>query len=231
MLRFCSAFVSALLVLLPLGASANTLAGTVRVHDGDDLVVDGTRVRLFGIDAPERAQTCVTEHGVRWSCGEDVRKRLAERYDGRRATCQGQGTGHYGRALGVCFVEGENVNDWLVSQGWAFAYRRYSMMFDASENNAAANRRGLHATGYQVPSTYRQIDRQHRKARSIASAPKPPSQDCAIKGNISRGSESKIYHMPGQQNYADTVIRPSQGEQWFCSAAQAEAMGWRAAKR
>lgn len=218
-------------MLTPVGVGANTLAGQVRVHDGDDLIIGETRVRLFGVDAPERSQTCVTEHGLRWACGEDVRRRLAARYDGRQAVCDGQGTGHYGRTLGVCFVDGENVNDWLVSQGWAFAYRRYSMMFDGAENRAAATRRGLHATAYQAPSTYRRIGRTARKASSLENAPKPPSSDCTIKGNISRSGKERIYHQPGQRNYDETVIRTIQGERWFCSPAEAEAQGWRAAKR
>ena len=37
--------------------------------------------------------------------------------------------------------------------------------------------------------------------------------------------------MPGQHDYDRTVIRTDKGERWFCSAAQARAAGWRAAKR
>ena len=52
---------------------------------------------------------------------------------------------------------------------------------------------------------------------------------CAIKGNINSEGE-KIYHVPGSSSYSATVIDPTKGELWFCSADEAEANGWRAPK-
>lgn len=57
----------------------------------------------------------------------------------------------------------------------------------------------------------------------------PPNPMCPIKGNISSGGQ--IYHTPGQRDYCRTVIDTSNGERWFCSEAEAEAAGWRAAQR
>jgi len=54
-------------------------------------------------------------------------------------------------------------------------------------------------------------------------------QSCIIKGNISIGSGERIYHVPGQHYYADTIIRPEYGERWFCSEREARAAGWRRA--
>ncbi|MGI2031440.1 hypothetical protein ACRQ1B_03510 [Rhizobium panacihumi] len=54
---------------------------------------------------------------------------------------------------------------------------------------------------------------------------------CNIKGNISINSGAKIYHVPGQENYAATIIRTEYGERWFCSEADARAAGWRKAGR
>ena len=51
-----------------------------------------------------------------------------------------------------------------------------------------------------------------------------------IKGNVSRDGK-RIYHAPGQQYYDDTRISLSKGERWFCSEAEAEAAGWRKARR
>lgn len=56
------------------------------------------------------------------------------------------------------------------------------------------------------------------------------SQSCDIKGNISINSGERIYHVPGQEFYNDTVIRTEYGERWFCSEAEARAAGWRRAK-
>lgn len=52
-----------------------------------------------------------------------------------------------------------------------------------------------------------------------------------IKGNVSYNSGEKIYHVPGQENYDDTVINPTYGERWFCTEAEATAAGWRKAYR
>jgi hypothetical protein len=54
------------------------------------------------------------------------------------------------------------------------------------------------------------------------------SEDCDIKGNISSSGE-KIYHVPGCASYDKTVISPEQGEEWFCSEADARDAGWRKA--
>ena len=60
-------------------------------------------------------------------------------------------------------------------------------------------------------------------------APQAAPGDCVIKGNIS--SNGQIYHLPGQENYADTRIDTSRGERWFCSEVEARAAGWRRARR
>jgi len=52
-------------------------------------------------------------------------------------------------------------------------------------------------------------------------------QNCPIKGNVSISSGERIYHLPGQEYYASTTIRPEHGERWFCSEAEARAAGWR----
>ena len=54
--------------------------------------------------------------------------------------------------------------------------------------------------------------------------------DCRIKGNVSRDTRERIYHVPGQAHYFDTRINLFKGERWFCSEADARAAGWRKAK-
>ncbi|TYR31150.1 hypothetical protein FY036_15845 [Mesorhizobium microcysteis] len=54
-----------------------------------------------------------------------------------------------------------------------------------------------------------------------------PGSGCTIKGNVSIETGERIYHVPGQRYYHDTVISPQHGERWFCSEAEARAAGWR----
>ncbi len=57
---------------------------------------------------------------------------------------------------------------------------------------------------------------------------KAPEADktCRIKGNISLYSREKIYHVPGQIFYDDTLINPAEGERMFCSENEAQQAGW-----
>ena len=64
-------------------------------------------------------------------------------------------------------------------------------------------------------------------------APSPvmaAAQTCVIKGNISVATGERIYHVPGQEHYDETIISPDKGEHWFCSEAEAMAAGWRKSK-
>ena len=59
----------------------------------------------------------------------------------------------------------------------------------------------------------------------------PQLVGCNIEGNISFNTGERIYHVPGQEHYADTVITLSKGERWFCSETAAREAGWRKARR
>ncbi|WP_050929351.1 thermonuclease family protein [Aestuariivita boseongensis] len=216
MLRFCLAV---LLSLSPLTALAD-VSGAVRVIDADTWDVGGTRVRLFGIDAPERDQTCTRPSGEVWECGLWSSAQTRAEFDGAWAQCEALDRDRYGRVVARCAVRGRDVARVLVQSGWAYAYRRYSMDYDLDEKGAAVRGVGLHGSSAQAPAEFRAERR----------APETPDRTCAIKGNIS-ASGKRIYHMPGQEHYRQTQINPAKGERWFCSEAQAQAAGWRRARR
>jgi len=54
-----------------------------------------------------------------------------------------------------------------------------------------------------------------------------PRSGCYIEGNVSIESGERIYHVPGQKYYHETIIRPEYGERWFCSEKAARQAGWR----
>jgi len=129
--------------------------GTVRVIDGDTIDVGGTRVRLYGVDAPEVSQTCDTAEGVTWACGDWVRGVLETRIEGRIADCEFHGWDRYDRVIGTCHVDGRDIAEELVRDGLAFAYRRYSLDYVKVEKAAAAKGRGLWGSVLQSPEDYR----------------------------------------------------------------------------
>lgn len=216
MLRICSFIV---LAFLPITGLAD-IAGVVRVIDADTLDVGENRIRLHAIDAPEQDQNCTTEHGVSFACGAWATDQVAARFAGHRAICSATNIDKYGRTVATCDVSGVDMGREIVSLGWAFAYRRYGMDYDRDEVAANAANRGLHGFRVQSPA-------QFRKTRTKGRIPLDPN--CRIKGNISKNGH--IFHLPGQEFYERTGINLARGERWFCSALQARAAGWRAARR
>lgn len=219
MLRFCSCFVLAL--AFAGAAMAADISGTLRVIDGDTLDMDGTRIRLFGIDAPERDQPCTTLGGQNWGCGDWVTRQVRDRFEGRKARCTLLDRDRYGRRVARCFVAEKDIAQTLVRAGLAFAYRKYSLDYDLDEKAAFVAERGIHGFIMESPARYRLTRIEGRTAQD---------PDCRIKGNISASGE-RIYHMPGQAFYDRTGISATKGERWFCSEAQARASGWRRALR
>lgn len=221
----CLAVGIAGLALLSTTAPANqgsgTVTGQIRVIDGDSFEVAGVKIRLHAIDAPETDQMCQTEQGTDWACGGWISKVVTDRYGGVTARCTPIELDKYGRTVARCTALGEDVGAWLVAQGYAFAYVKYGADYAQIEREAAEMDRGLHAVRLQTPA-------QHRATRAKGRI--PPDSACKIKGNISANG-TRIYHVPGQAFYERTGINTRKGERWFCSAAAAQAAGWRAARR
>ena len=112
-----------------------------RVVDADTLEMAGQRVRLQGIDAPESAQACRQATGQRYRCGDRATEALRARIGADAVTCTIEGRDRYNRALSTCYTtDGTDLNAWLVRQGYALAYRRYSTKYVAEEDQARAAR-------------------------------------------------------------------------------------------
>ncbi len=137
---------------------AAELAGQASVIDGDTLEIHGQRIRLFGIDAVESGQRCM-RGGQKWNCGKDSAFALADRIDHSTIVCKGREHDRYGRLVAVCFKGGEDLNSWMVEQGWAVAYRRYSVDYVAAEDAARAARRGLWSSTFDMPWEWRKQQR------------------------------------------------------------------------
>ena len=130
------------------------VSGRASVIDGDTIEVGGHRIRLHGIDAPESAQTCLAG-GKRWRCGRHATRALAGRIAGRPVACEEKDRDRYGRIVAVCRLGGSDVNAWLVAEGWALAYRRYSRAYVNAEASAKAARRGLWRGDFVAPWNWR----------------------------------------------------------------------------
>ena len=210
------------------GAFRADVSGVARVLDGDTIEIGAVRVRLWGVDAPEGKQECRAQ-GRWWPCGRRATQALAGRIDGRPVACEERDRD--GRIVAVCRHRGNDVNAWLVREGWALAFRRYSMAYVGEESEAKAARRGLWRGEFVQPWNWRRGRRLGSAGRDAGTVAVRDRGDCRIKGNISRNSGRRLYHVPGDPGYAKTRISTRHGERWFCSEAEARAAGWGRARR
>ena len=120
----------------------------------------GQKVRLQGIDAPESAQSCRRATGQRYRCGASATQALRARIGTGTVVCTIEGRDRYNRALGICYTaDGTDLNGWLVRQGYALAYRRYSTTYVPEEDRARAARAGIWAGDFVPPWRWRRGDR------------------------------------------------------------------------
>ena len=149
-------------------AQAQIVTGTPRVVDGDTLRFPefGDKVRLLGIDAPETGQSCRTAAGDGYPCGLQAAEALKRRIDSGPVRCEGQGRGRYGRLIAVCFAAGgTDLNGWMVAQGQALAYRRYSKRYVTQERAARNAGRGIWRGRFVKPWRWRHGERLPRQRR------------------------------------------------------------------
>ena len=100
------------------------------------LVIDATKIRLERIDAPETDQVCLNAKAIRWNCGIEARDQLAAHLAGQEIKCTSSGVDANRGTLAKCYLAGEDLNGWMVQQGWALPYFRHSFIYADAEKDA-----------------------------------------------------------------------------------------------
>jgi endonuclease YncB( thermonuclease family) len=134
--------------------SNNLFASHVTVIDGDTIRLGDVKIRFSGIDAPEINQTCVASEG-KVACGKISKDILIAKVTNNKISCTDEGKDVYGRVLGECFVNGESLSSYLVREGFAFAYRKYSNEYIQDEEYAKFNNLGMWSMEFEYPWDYR----------------------------------------------------------------------------
>ena len=132
---------------------------SLRVVDGDTIVLNSKKIRLHGIDSPETKQKCLNEKNIEYFCGLQATNELKNIIGKYEVSCIRKDKDRYGRLISVCYVNGEDINALLVERGWALAYRKYSKDYVHQENQARINNLGLWSGKFTLPWEWRNKNR------------------------------------------------------------------------
>ncbi|EDH8415618.1 nuclease [Salmonella enterica subsp. enterica serovar Enteritidis] len=147
-----------IMLSIPVVAEADITGKIVRVLDGDTVEIlagnVATRVRLNGIDAPEKAQPF----------GQRSRQALTAIVGGNTVLAVGEKRDRYGRLLATLILDGRDINAIQVYSGMAWVYRYKGLATEPEylryERDARTARRGLWSEKEPVePSIWRQRPR------------------------------------------------------------------------
>ena len=141
----------------------NKISGFAKVVDGDTIKINSKKIRLYGIDAPEKKQKCKKTYLTisfmsftkDYMCGEVSTQKLIKKINKQKLNCNILEVDRYKRLIGECFKRNINLNSWMVSNGYAVAYRKYSKKYVSDEINAKNNKLGIWQGKFEMPWDYR----------------------------------------------------------------------------
>jgi len=141
----------------------NKISGFAKVVDGDTIKINSKKIRLYGIDAPEKKQKCKKTYLTisfmsftkDYMCGEVSTQKLIKKINKQKLNCNIIDVDRYKRLIGECFKRNINLNSWMVSNGYAVAYRRYSKKYVSDEINAKNKKLGIWQGKFEMPWDYR----------------------------------------------------------------------------
>ena len=148
---------------------AEEISGIPKVVDGDTIHIKNYKFRLEGIDAPEMKQLCKKESlkisfiigftfSKEYSCGKVSKEKLISKINRSEIKCIYTSKDRYKRYIATCFKGKTNLNKWMVRNGFAIAYRRYSKKYVSDEEFAKENKLGLWQGKFMSPEKWRKLN-------------------------------------------------------------------------
>ena len=148
---------------------AEEVSGIPKIVDGDTIHINNYKFRLEGIDAPEMRQICKKESlkisyliGFTfykdYSCGKISKEKLIAKINGSEIKCISTSKDRYKRYVATCFKGKTNLNRWMVRNGLAIAYKKYSKKYVTDENFAKENKLGIWQGKFMNPEKWRKLN-------------------------------------------------------------------------
>lgn len=153
-LSFIFSFLALVVLVTSQAHAFDSIKGIASITDGDTLQIHGKKIRLHGVDAPESKQSC-TLNGKPYRCGQKAALALDELAGGKTLECKGRTVDRYRRIIAICYLGKLDINAWMVENGWALAYRRYSKDYVKHEQFAQDKKLGIWAGEFVAPWIYR----------------------------------------------------------------------------
>ncbi len=160
LMRFSLAVILAFFILIsapsPSSADAILTVKISKIVDGDSLKAGKLRLRLYGIDAPERKQICKDSAHKAYRCGLHATDYLAQILKSeRQLECELKDVDRYRRLVVRCFQDGKDISAQLVKAGWALAYRQYATDYIQDEMRAQKDGLGVWQGAFIPPAEWR----------------------------------------------------------------------------
>ena len=132
---------------------------SLKIIDGDTIILNSEKIRFYGIDTPEKKQKCKDKSGLSYPCGLVATNELKKIIISGKLFCKKRTTDRYRRSISTCYVNGVDVSSLMVKNGWALAYRKYSKDYVKDEEEAKKKKIGLWAGEFIPPWKWRRLKR------------------------------------------------------------------------
>ena len=149
--------------------NSEEIYGNPKIIDGDTVHINSKKIRLEGIDAPEMRQQCqkvfleisaIVGFNLKknYFCGVISKEKLIDKINKSQINCVSSGRDRYKRYLATCYKDKINLNKWMVRNGLAVAYKRYSKDYLRDEIYAKENKLGLWKGSFIRPEKWRKLN-------------------------------------------------------------------------
>lgn len=192
---------------------------SIKVIDGDTLLIAGRTIQLAGIDAPELGQLCV--HGDQtWHCGLRAAYALHKLIElaADPVVCSHLTETSPTLLTGTCEIGEENISLTLLQGGYAAVPPGSGYFYKAAEEHARGAGLGIWGSRFVLPWNW-------RDGRRLPQESGLADQVCPIIGTVSADG-TKLFHVPTDPDFDALHDSPNSQVRKFCSDEEARAAGW-----